>query len=308
TQIIQAIKVIAGGTVVFSGVCLYKGLLFKIALKDEGSVTPLPQDGNPKPRIFRLLQDDAVINRCGFNSAGHDVVLYNLQESGMDDPAKRPAPLGINLGKNKTSEDATNDYVQGVKFFGPVADYLVINVSSRDDSRQELRALSNFASQGEDDKISPDSCHEELREIAEVCLEKQVLVLLETISPTSQQKSGATATNWKFHFQFVGIVDGVIVSNTTVSRPASLRSPEQAEVGGLSGAPLKEKSLHTLRDFYQLTGGRIPLIGVGGISSGQDAFERIRAGASLVQLYTAMTYGGPGVVNRIHRELEEILR
>ncbi|CAG0910844.1 unnamed protein product, partial [Cyprideis torosa] len=115
-----------------------------------GSVTPLPQDGNPKPRIFRLLQDDAVINRCGFNSAGHDVVLYNLQESGMDDPAKRPAPLGINLGKNKTSEDATNDYVQGVKFFGPVADYLVINVSSPNTpglrNLQAKQALSSLLS------------------------------------------------------------------------------------------------------------------------------------------------------------------
>ncbi|XP_072587695.1 dihydroorotate dehydrogenase (quinone), mitochondrial isoform X3 [Vulpes vulpes] len=223
-----------------------------------GSVTPKPQEGNPRPRVFRLPEDQAVINRYGFNSHGFSVVEHRLRarQEKQARLTEEGLPLGINLGKNKTSVDAAADYAEGVRVLGPLADYLVVNVSSPNTAG--LRSLQGKA---------------ELRHLL--------------------AKLG---------------IDGLIITNTTVSRPASLQGALRSEIGGLSGKPLRDLSTQTIREMYALTKGGVPIIGVGGVSSGQDALEKIRAGASLVQLYTALTYRGPPVVGMIKRELEALLK
>ncbi|XP_027833941.1 dihydroorotate dehydrogenase (quinone), mitochondrial isoform X2 [Ovis aries] len=223
-----------------------------------GSVTPEPQEGNPRPRVFRLPEDQAIINRYGFNSHGLSVVEHRLRARQQTQArlTEDGLPLGINLGKNKTSVDAASDYAKGVRVLGPLADYLVVNVSSPNTGG--LRRLQG--------KV-------ELRRLL--------------------TKLG---------------IDGLIVTNTTVSRPASLQGALRSEPGGLSGKPLRDLSTQTIREMYALTQGRVPIVGVGGVSSGQDALEKIRAGASLVQLYTALTYRGPPVVGGVKRELEALLK
>nr|XP_055072318.1 dihydroorotate dehydrogenase (quinone), mitochondrial isoform X1 [Misgurnus anguillicaudatus] len=263
---------------------------------EVGTVTPKPQDGNPKPRVFRLVSDQAVINRYGFNSCGFPEVYKRLKARQLTQSALTAAgkPLGINLGKNKISTQAVSDYVEGVRTLGPLADYLVINVSSpntpglRDlQGKEELRHLLDKVLKERDSlpsknrppvllKIAPDLTAQDKKDIAEVIME-------------------------------VG-VDGLIVSNTTVSRPETLKDPKKHEIGGLSGQPVKEMSTRTVRDMYCLTKGKIPIVGVGGVASGQDALDKIRAGASLVQLYTSLVYQGPPVVVKIKRELDDLLK
>ncbi|XP_067905326.1 dihydroorotate dehydrogenase (quinone), mitochondrial isoform X2 [Heterodontus francisci] len=263
---------------------------------EVGSVTPQPQDGNPRPRVFRLEPDQAVINRYGFNSQGFIAVQQRLQARSetQEQLTKAGRPLGINLGKNKLSKDATADYVEGVRVLGPLADYLVVNLSSPNtpglralQSKDELRSLLEKVLKERDAlkvnrkpavllKIAPDLTAQDIKDIARVVTELGV--------------------------------DGLIVTNTTVSRPQSLQDPLQTQLGGLSGVPLKEMSTQTVKDMYSLTKGRVPIIGVGGISSGADALEKIRAGATLIQLYTVFIYQGPPVVNKIKRELEQLLK
>jgi len=257
---------------------------------EVGSITPKPQPGNPRPRVFRLEEDRAVINRYGFNSCGHDAAVARLSLAAKTIPAGRL--LGINLGKNKTSEDAAADYCAGVRSLGPFAGYLVINVSSPNtpglrnlQGREELSHLLREVRKEVDNlphpqpplvlKMSPDVDKSECADIAEVALKARV--------------------------------DGIIVSNTTISRPESLKSKLKDEIGGLSGAPLMSRSTAVLQEMYKLTEGKITLIGVGGIDSGADAYEKIRAGASAVQLYTSLVYEGPTLVARIKRELAELL-
>lgn len=255
---------------------------------EAGTVTPKPQSGNPKPRLFRLTGDGAVINRLGFNGAGQDVVRRNLE--GIQ---KRRGPIGINLGKNAATEDSTADYVSGIRSLASLADYLVINVSSPntpglralqsrdqlsgllDAIRAELRAVAPKGPPPLLLKVAPDLTEDDKRDIAEVALEHKL--------------------------------DGVIATNTTLARLPGLNDPNRDEKGGLSGRPLFDPSTQVLADFYRLTEGRLALIGVGGITSGADAYAKIRAGASLVQLYTALVFEGPGLVNRINRELAERL-
>jgi dihydroorotate dehydrogenase len=249
-----------------------------------GSVTPRPQPGNPRPRLFRLGEDRAVINRMGFNNDGLDAVAARL--------ARRQGHgiIGANLGKNKDSADAAADYVAGVRVLGPHADYLVINVSSPNtpglralQGREPLAALIaavRGARKAERPplllKIAPDLTESDKQDIAEVAL-----------------SSG---------------LDGLIVSNTTIARPDSLRSAAKAETGGLSGRPLFAPSTALLADMYRLTRGSLPLIGVGGISSVEDAYAKIRAGASLLQIYTALVYEGVGLIGRIKSGLVVKLR
>jgi dihydroorotate dehydrogenase len=248
---------------------------------EVGTVTPLPQEGNPKPRLFRLPADGAVINRMGFNNEGLDAVLPRLKA--------RPGRgiVGVNLGANKTSKDKIADYVTGVRAVQELADYMVINISS-----PNTPGLRNLQAGAELDallgqvmaarhcqtpllvKIAPDLDSRALHEIAAVIVAHGV--------------------------------DGVIVSNTTLSREG-LRERAAAESGGMSGAPLFKLSTRILARMYMETRGRVPLIGVGGISSGADAYDKIRAGASLVQLYTALVYQGPGLITRIKRELGALL-
>lgn len=263
---------------------------------EVGTVTPEPQEGNPKPRVFRLVEDEAVINRYGFNSHGHAVVERRLrarQEAQLK-LTTVGMPLGVNLGKNKSSTDAAADYVAGVQTLGPLADYLVVNVSSP--NTPGLRDLQGKA---------------ELRDLlTKVLAERDMLpserkpAVLVKIAPdlTEQDKQDIAGVVCE-----VG-VDGLIVSNTTTSRPRGLQSTQRLEAGGLSGKPLRELSTQTVREMYALTQGRVPIIGVGGVSSGRDALEKIRAGASLVQMYTALVYHGPPVVRTVKRELEELLR
>ncbi|XP_025282490.1 dihydroorotate dehydrogenase (quinone), mitochondrial isoform X3 [Canis lupus baileyi] len=261
-----------------------------------GSVTPKPQEGNPRPRVFRLPEDQAVINRYGFNSHGLSVVEHRLlaRQEKQARLTEEGLPLGINLGKNKTSVDAAADYTEGVRVLGPLADYLVVNVSSPNTAG--LRSLQGKA---------------ELRHLlAKVLQERDALqgahkpAVLVKIAPdlTAQDKEDIASV-----VKELGI-DGLIITNTTVSRPASLQGALRSEIGGLSGKPLRDLSTQTIREMYALTQGGVPIIGVGGVSSGQDALEKIRAGASLVQLYTALTYRGPPVVGMIKRELEALLK
>jgi dihydroorotate dehydrogenase len=252
-----------------------------------GGVTPRPQPGNPKPRLFRLTEDGAVINRLGFNSVGLDVVQARLAAR------RRRGIIGANLGKNKDSTDGADDFVRGAAALWPHVDYLVVNVSSP--NTPGLRALQSKAQLAEVVrrvqavlapqskapplllKIAPDITAEDKRDIAEVAL--------------------------------TGGIAGLIVANTTTARPASLRSAHRAEAGGLSGRPLFEMTTAMLREMYALTGqGKLPLIGSGGIASGHDAYAKIRAGASLVQFYSALVFKGPQLVADICRDLAALLR
>jgi dihydroorotate dehydrogenase len=248
-----------------------------------GSVCPRPQPGNPKPRLFRLVEDEAVINRFGFNSKGMDFARARLAAR-----AGQPGVVGINLGGNKDSEDRTADYVAGLTALAPLASYVTINISSPNTpglrSLQDGAALADLiarvmAARGDTPvplfvKVAPDQGEDDWGTIARACID--------------------------------GGVDGLIVSNTTISRPA-LASRHAGEAGGLSGAPLKPLALAALRRFRAETGGALPLIAVGGIASGADAYDRIRAGASAVQLYSALVYHGPGLVTRIKADLAALL-
>ncbi|XP_024591540.1 dihydroorotate dehydrogenase (quinone), mitochondrial isoform X2 [Neophocaena asiaeorientalis asiaeorientalis] len=258
-----------------------------------GSVTPKPQEGNPRPRVFRLPEDQAVINRYGFNSHGLSVVEHRLRARQQTQArlTEDGLPLGINLGKNKTSVDAASDYAEGVRVLGPLADYLVVNVSSPNTAG--LRSLQGKT---------------ELRRLlTKVLQERDALKVVHKPAVLVKIAPDLTAQDKEDIASVLGI-DGLIVTNTTVSRPASLQGALRSEMGGLSGKPLRDLSTQTIREMYALTQGRVPIIGVGGVSSGQDALEKIRAGASLVQLYTALTYRGPPLVGRVKRELEALLK
>ncbi len=251
-----------------------------------GGVTPLPQPGNPRPRLFRLPEDRAVINRMGFNSVGHAAVAARLA-------GRRGGILGVNLGRNKDSADAAADFVAGVRAFGPLADFLVVNLSSPNtpglralQGRAPLATLLGRLAEARAHlpghgppllvKIAPDLVDNEIGDIVAVALDMGV--------------------------------DGLIVANTTIARPDTLRSRHKGESGGLSGAPLLAPSTRLLARVYALSEGRLPLIGSGGVGSGADAYAKIRAGASLVQLYTALIYEGPALVGHILRDLAALLR
>ena len=255
---------------------------------EVGSITPKPQSGNPKPRLFRLSEDNALINRMGFNSGGLSQARQRLEKR----VNRRDGIVGVNLGKNKDGE-AEADYGAGVRALAPYADYLVINVSSpntpglralRNRSRSSIHRLPWRSRARRESgvapplllKLAPDLAEEELRAISAVAAARSI--------------------------------DGLIIGNTTIGRPSSLHGPHVHEAGGLSGAPLYTQSTEVLRLVYRLTEGRMPLIGVGGISSGKDAYGKIRAGASLVQLYTALVYQGPGLLQRLKNELAQLLR
>ncbi len=295
---------------------------------EVGSVTPHPQPGNPQPRLFRLREDQSVINRYGFNSEGvatvqrrlvafWDGLARSIQEhSNHPSPAKGsaiPAPktahmsnqeaaraasrafvVGVNLGNNKQSESAADDYVLGIEYAGREASYIVINVSSpntpglRDlQARQALQELLQRARQARDAlpmlhkppllvKVAPDLSPAERADVAEACLAAKV--------------------------------DGLVVSNTTVARPEWLVSKHKDESGGLSGAAVRTVSTQMIADMYLRTNGRLPIIGVGGVGSGQDAYDKVRAGASLVQMYSALVFEGPTVVRDIKDELAHLLK
>ena len=254
---------------------------------EVGSITPRPQAGNPSPRLFRLAEDRAVINRMGFNNGGAAAAAARLAAR------ERRGIVGINIGANKDSADRIADYAQMTQVMAPLASYLAVNISSP--NTPGLRALQDEAAltalldavldaRGAAGppvflKVAPDLEPSDIDAIARIAIDRRLGAL--------------------------------IVSNTTVSRPQgslALRSRHAREAGGLSGAPLKELALQRLRDFRRATGGALPLVGVGGIGNAEDAWQRIRAGASLVQLYSAMVYDGPGIARRILHGLEALMR
>lgn len=253
---------------------------------EAGSITPLPQTGNPKPRLFRLTKDQAVINRMGFNNYGAEDALARLKHR------KRRGVLGINIGANKDSADRIEDYRIMAQKMAPFADYLAVNISSP--NTPGLRAL-------QDEAALADLLDTVLAARNALTLETPPPVFLKVAPDLEPQDIDAIAK-----VALAKDLGALIVSNTTVTRP-SLRSNKGVESGGLSGEPLGPLALQRLRDFRSATGGKIPLIGVGGIGNAEQAWERIRAGASLVQLYTAMVYQGAGIAKRITHDLQKLM-
>ncbi len=249
---------------------------------EVGTLTPRPQAGNPRPRLFRLAEDRAVINRMGFNNEGQDSALERLRGQ-----VGRGGVIGVNVGANKDSSDRIADYVEGVRRMAPVATYLTINISSPntpglrglqdEGALDELLAAVRGAGAGKPVflKVAPDLGESDPERIVRSAIDHGV--------------------------------DALIIANTTVSRPP-LASSLAGEAGGLSGEPLAPRALAALRKFRSAGGGQLPLIGAGGITSAEDAWQRIRAGASLVQLYSAMVYEGPGIARRIADGLARKLR
>lgn len=260
---------------------------------EAGTVTPRPQPGNQKPRLFRLEEDEGVINRFGFNSQGLDPFVRRLEARRA---AGRTGIVGANVGKNKDTDDAVDDYSAGIAATCRLADYLVCNISSPNtpglrslQARVEMETLIARALSVRDTaiadpaarppllvKVAPDLDDQGLADVAEVALETKV--------------------------------DGLIMGNTTLARPSSLKSRFKGETGGLSGKPLFALSTERLAALYRLTRGRIPLVGVGGVASGADAYAKIRAGASLVQLYSALVFAGPCLVARVKADLARRLK
>ena len=251
---------------------------------EVGSITPLPQAGNPRPRLFRLAEDHAVINRMGFNNHGAEAAVARLARR-----IGRPGVVGINIGANKDSPDRIADYATMARLMAPLASYLAVNISSPNTpglrALQDEGALTELLDAVMDArgpagppvflKVAPDLEPADVEAIARIALDKRLGAL--------------------------------IVSNTTIARPP-LASRHAGEAGGLSGAPLRTMALERLRQFRKATGGALPLVGVGGIATAEHAWERIRAGASLVQLYSAMAYAGPGIARQIVRGLERLMR
>jgi len=258
---------------------------------EAGTVTPKAQPGNPKPRIFRLPQDEAVINRLGFNNDGLENYVRNFSRHD-----KRKGIAGANIGKNKDSIDAVEDYVKGIEAVYTLADYITINISSP--NTKGLRDLQK--------RDALDLLLKTLAKTRNDCAEKhknRVPLLLKVAPDLDIREKEDIAGLVLAHG-----MDGMIVSNTTISRSDTLNSICKNEQGGLSGRPLFTLSSAALSDFYRLTKATIPLIGAGGISSAQEAYAKICSGASLVQLYTALVYRGFGVVREIQRGLSEYLK
>jgi dihydroorotate dehydrogenase len=247
---------------------------------EAGTVTPRPQPGNPKPRLFRLEQDRAVINRMGFNNAGLDVYLRRLAAV----PRDRPFRLGANVGVNKDGTDPERDYPRLVAAVAPHADYVVVNVSSP--NTPGLRDLQSEA-----------RLRGILQAIAATVPHRPPLLV--KIAPDLSEAGLESVVETAI----AGGADGLIVSNTTIGRPDTLRSPHAREAGGLSGAPLFAPSTTMLARAYRLARGQLELIGAGGVSSGAEALAKILAGARLVQVYAAFAYQGPALVPRLKVEL-----
>jgi dihydroorotate dehydrogenase len=256
---------------------------------EVGGITPKPQPGNPRPRVFRLPEDRAVINRMGFNNEGLDAAAQRLAARQSRNRG-RSGVVGANLGANKDSADRPGDYAISYERLAPLVDFAVVNVSSPNtpglrnlQGREELTALLARLQPLHEKlktpllvKIAPDLADEDIQAVAELALQFRL--------------------------------DGIVATNTTIARPDSLRSASRAETGGLSGQPLFERSTAVLRQLHAHVGGRLPLIGVGGVASGAQAYAKIRAGASAVQLYSALVYEGPGLVGRIKAELAALLK
>ena len=261
--------------------------LFKLGFGfvEVGTITPLKQYGNPKPRVFRLVEDEALINRLGFNNLGSQNVVDRIKSN------KQTGLLGINIGPNKDTDNRLGDYLDCFKTFQDVADYITINISSP--NTEDLRSFHDQTKLNKlldsidkekkklgskipiSVKISPDIDDQEIKKITEVLLSNNI--------------------------------EAVIISNTSDSSRDSLNNIQKHQKGGLSGKPIEEKSTKLINKFYKLLNGKIKIIGCGGVDSGKSAYEKFLAGANYVQLYTGMVFRGPNVVNMIKKELKELL-
>ena len=261
--------------------------LFKLGFGfvEVGTVTPLQQYGNPKPRVFRLVEDEALINRLGFNNFGATNVFDRIKSN------SQTGLLGINIGPNKDTHDRINDYIECLKIFYKIADYITINISSP--NTEDLRSLHEQTKLNEllkiiaeekknlnskipiAVKVSPDINDHEMNKICEVLLNNNI--------------------------------EAIIISNTSDSTRENLRDSQAHQMGGLSGKPIEKKSTKLIGKFYKILKGRIKIVGVGGVDSGESAYEKFLAGANYVQLYTGMVFRGPNVVNMIKKELKELL-
>ncbi len=256
---------------------------------EVGTITPRPQPGNPKPRIFRLTRDQAVINRLGFNNRGFDAALAEL---GKFPKGKRQGVVGINIGANKDARDPIEDYVKGIGVFKGAADYFTINISSPNTpGLRDLQTRARFSALVKKAKKA-------------LAVQKQTPPLFIKVAPDLEPGQLGAIVEIAMDQK----VDGLIISNTTVSRPKGLKSLKKTESGGLSGQPLFDPSTRLLAKAYRLSGGKLVLIGAGGVASAEQAFQKILNGASLVQLYTGLVYEGPGLVRAISEGLAELLR
>jgi len=260
---------------------------------EAGTVTPKPQPGNPKPRLFRLEEDEGVINRLGFNSGGLEPYLARVKAR----KAKGAKGIfGANVGKNRDTQDGAADYAIGIAAVANYADYLVCNISSPNtpglrslQGREQLKDLLTRVLAARATAIQPGGKVPPL--FAKVGPDLDLLAIEDIAQVALETK-----------------VDGLIIGNTTIDRPAGLKSPQAPEAGGLSGKPLTEKARWCIGEMYKAVGGRIPIVGCGGIMNGTDAYRAIRAGASLVQLYSALVFHGPELVVAIKRDLAAHLR
>lgn len=255
---------------------------------ETGTVTPKPQEGNPRPRVFRSAADQAVINRMGFPNGGCEAFRRNF-ESFLGTRPRPSGVIGINIGMNKDQSDPAKDYCSLVRQLGPLADYLTVNISSPNtpglrDLQKKENLLGLLMQILEERK---KSCAQDMPPL--------LLKLAPDLDDNQQQDISEAVLQ-------AGI-DGLILTNTTLDRPETLAQPFGSERGGLSGAPVRDKSLNILRNFYALTDGKIPLIGVGGVACGDHAYDKIKAGASLIQIYTALVFKGPGMVKEIKHTL-----
>jgi len=261
--------------------------LFKLGFGfvEVGTVTPLKQYGNPKPRVFRLVEDEALINRLGFNNLGAKNILDRISSN------KPIGLLGVNIGPNKDTNDRLNDYIECLKTLYKVADYITINISSP--NTEDLR---NFHNQKKLNELLSTINNEKKN------LSSKIPIVVK-VSPDINDKEIANISDVLLNNN----VEAVIISNTSDSTRESLSDIQGHQKGGLSGKPIEKKSTDLINKFYRILGGKIKIIGVGGVDSGISAYEKFLAGASYIQLYTGMVYRGPNIVNLIKKELKELL-
>jgi len=261
--------------------------LFKLGFGfvEVGTITPLKQYGNPKPRVFRLVEDEALINRLGFNNFGAKNVANRIRSN------PKIGLLGINIGPNKDSADRMKDYLECLNTFHDIADYITINISS-----PNTENLRNFHDQKKLDLL--------LKTIAKEKKElKSKIPIIVKVSPDINDREVSKITEVLLSNK----VDGIIISNTSDSSRDNLFNIQKHQKGGLSGKPIKAKSTLMINKFFKLIKGRIKIIGVGGVDSGESAYEKLLAGANFVQLYTGMVFRGPNIVSMIKKELRELL-
>jgi len=261
--------------------------LFKLGFGfvEVGTVTPLEQYGNPKPRVFRLVEDQALINRLGFNNLGAENVSNRIRSN------LNKGLLGINIGPNKDSNDRLNDYLIGLRTFHDIADYITINISS-----PNTENLRNFHDETKFDELINSIQKEKIK------LKSKIPIVVKISPDIHEEQIGLISKILLAHK-----VSAIIVSNTTAKNREKLNDILKHQKGGLSGKPLEKECNKLISKFYKLLKGKIEIIGVGGIDSGKSAYEKFLAGASYVQLYTGMVFQGPNIVGKIKKELKEIL-